>query len=100
MLKSQLIERLSKKFNDLSIQNIAESTTLMIDAIISTITKKKRVEVRGFGSFTITHYEPRKAHNPKTGEHFVAPGRYRPNFKAGKELRERINHSAVKKSIS
>lgn len=91
MLKSELTERLSKKFTHISLQNIASSTTLMIETIAAAMIKQKRIEVRGFGSFTINHYKPRKAHNPKTGKHFIVPSKSRPNFKAGKELRERIN---------
>ena len=53
----------------------------------------RRIEIRGFGSFTLHYRAPRKAHNPKTGERVVTEAKYSPHFKPGKALRERINES-------
>lgn len=100
MLKSDLIERLSKQFTEQSVQAIAEYTSLLLNAMVTTISKGRRIEIRGFGSFESNYYAPRKAHNPKTGERITAAGKYRPHFKAGKELRSRVNQSAARKSIS
>jgi integration host factor subunit beta len=95
MLKSELIERLSEKFTDISIHTISATTSLLVEVIAAAIIKQERVEIRGFGSFSTQHYKPRKAHNPQTGEHFIAPSKWRPSFKAGKGLRERINHKRL-----
>jgi len=100
MLKSDLIESLSKKFTDVSIQNITRYTSLILDTMANTISKGKRIEIRGFGSFSSNYYAPRQARNPKTGQRIVTAGKYRPHFKPGKELRARINYSASKKSIN
>ena len=59
--------------------------------MVETLEKSERIEIRGFGSFSL-HYRPaRKGRNPKTGEPVVLPEKYVPHFKPGKELRERVN---------
>ncbi len=56
----------------------------------------QRIEIRGFGSFSLHYRPPRNAHNPKTGEKVVTEAKYSPHFKPGKELRERVNSSRAK----
>jgi integration host factor subunit beta len=59
----------------------------------------KRIEIRGFGSFSLHFRPPRRAHNPKTGQKVVTEAKYSPHFKPGKELRERVNASKDKTLI-
>ena len=82
--KSDLITRLSSEC-----ENIPEKT---IDLMVDTLSQNGRVEVRGFGSFSLHHREPRVARNPKTGEKVTVKATAIPHFKPGKALREAVNH--------
>ena len=63
----------------------------ILDAMIATLVKGQRIEIRGFGSFGINHRPPRTGRNPKTGDKVSVPEKYLPHFKAGKELRYRVD---------
>ena len=63
----------------------------MLERMSEALASGERIEIRGFGSFTLHFREPRIGRNPKTGESVALPGRYAPHFKPGKELRERVN---------
>jgi integration host factor subunit beta len=91
MLKSQLIERLAGQFLNISVHHVAQSVNLLIETMSEALSKQGRIEIRGFGSFALHHYPPRRARNPKTGKTLIAPAKYRPHFKPGKELREQVN---------
>lgn len=93
MNKSELIERLAQK-TDLGQLQAEDVVNLMFEQMRSSLTSGKRIEIRGFGSFTVKDYESYWGRNPKTGEKiWVAPKRL-PAFKVGKELRERLNSSS------
>lgn len=93
MIKSELIDILAKKQPEIPETDIATSVNLLIDYLSSSLSKGARVEIRGFGSFSL-HYRPaRNAHNPKTGSKVTTAPKYTPHFKPGKELRELINDS-------
>ena len=64
---------------------------LMLDAIGDALAEGSRVEVRGFGSFALSYRPPRVGRNPKSGDQVVVPAKHVPHFKAGKELRERVD---------
>lgn len=96
MLKSELIDRLGKKLGDISMQNIAEHASDLIDNLISALSKKQRIELRGFGSFDVNYLAPRIAHNPKTGKRITTEGKHRVRFKPSKELRARVDYSSNK----
>lgn len=66
----------------------------VIDAIAQALGAGRRVEIRGFGSFSLNYRPPRVGRNPKTGERVEVPGKNVPHFKPGKELRERIDAAA------
>lgn len=66
------------------------AVTEILQAISNTLIDGRRVEIRGFGTFALNYHPPRLARNPKTGEKVSVPGKYAPHFKAGKELRERV----------
>ncbi len=65
---------------------------VILDEISNSLEKQGRVEIRGFGSFGINHRPPRTGRNPKTGVSVAIPAKYVPHFKAGKELRERVDY--------
>lgn len=90
MTRSELIAALAKRFPQL-VQKDAELTVAeILGAIATTLETGNRVEIRGFGSFALNYRPPRTGRNPKTGEKVAVPGKYVPHFKAGKELRERV----------
>ena len=64
---------------------------LILDAISDALAESSRVEVRGFGSFALSYRPPRVGRNPKSGDQVVVPAKHVPHFKAGKELRERVD---------
>jgi integration host factor subunit beta len=63
----------------------------ILDAMISSLVNGRRIEIRGFGSFQIDYRPPRTGRNPKTGEKVPVPAKFVPHFKAGRELRERVD---------
>tara|TARA_B100000579_G_C22279789_1_gene597763 strand:+ start:281 stop:556 length:276 start_codon:yes stop_codon:yes gene_type:complete len=91
MKKSDLIAKLVKKLNQYSDLDILLSAETIQDAIINTLKERKRVEVRGFGSFCIRDRKSIRARNPKSGETIELPKRSIPYFRASKILKQRIN---------
>ena len=94
MNKSDLIDALSTKEN-LSEKNASEITNLIFDGFTDTLKKGGRVEIRGFGSFTVREYGGYMGRNPKTGAKTQVGEKKLPFFKVGKELKKRVN-GAVK----
>ncbi|MDF3055187.1 MAG: himD [Gammaproteobacteria bacterium] len=91
MVKSELIHRVAQRQQGLSMEDVEFGINKIFDHLIDALAKNQRIEIRGFGSFTL-HYRPaRTAHNPKTGEKVKAPSRYFPHFRPGKELKERVD---------
>jgi len=93
MNRSDLIVRLAKLHPQLQIKDAELGVKVIIDALSSKLSKGERIEIRGFGSFALNYKPSRTARNPKTGNQVKVPAKYVPHFKAGKELRERINES-------
>lgn len=91
MTKSELIERLSMRYSSLRAQDVEEAVKLMIEKICQSLEKGDRVEIRGFGSFSLHYRDARTGRNPKTGESVKVPAKSIPYFRAGKELRERVD---------
>jgi integration host factor subunit beta len=91
--KSELIERLADKLNHLSAKEVEQSIKEILEMMAQTLSKGERIEIRGFGSFSLHFRAPRVGRNPKTGESVDLAGKYVPHFKPGKELRERVNLS-------
>jgi integration host factor subunit beta len=75
----------------LTAKDVEFAVSTILDSITSTLAKGHRIEIRGFGSFGLNHRPPRKGRNPKTGVTVNIPAKYVPHFKAGKELRERVD---------
>lgn len=91
IIKSGLASAISRKMTQLSERDISNGVAHIIEQICYALTHQKRVEIRGFGAFSL-HYRPaRLAHNPKTGQKLQTKPKYAVHFKPGKEMRERIN---------
>ncbi|NLA51770.1 MAG: integration host factor subunit beta [Alcaligenaceae bacterium] len=91
MTKSELIEALAADFSQLPARDIDYAVNTILDAMVDALAEGKRIEVRGFGSFSLSQRAPRVGRNPKSGERVMVPGKKVPHFKAGKELRERVD---------
>lgn len=93
MTKSELIARLSERFPQLLARDADEAVNQILDAMTGALTRGDRIEIRGFGSFSLNDRPPRIGRNPKTGEKVEVPAKSVPHFKAGKELRERVDQA-------
>lgn len=91
MLKSELINQLIKKFPQLSTPVVKRSVEQLVQMLEQALLQGRRIEIRGFGSFSLHYNAARSAFNPKTGQYFLAPEKYRLHFKMGKKLKSRIN---------
>jgi integration host factor subunit beta len=91
MTKSELIERLADKLSHLSAKDVESAIKEILEMMAQTLSKGERIEIRGFGSFSLHYRAPRTGRNPKTGESVELAGKYVPHFKPGKELRERVD---------
>lgn len=91
MNKSDLIQKLASQHKALTFTDTDLSVSVLLEAISNTLAQGGRAEIRGFGSFTLNRRPPRVGRNPKTGESVQVPAKYVPHFKAGKELRERVD---------
>lgn len=96
MVKSELIALISSKFTQLPEKDIELSINQILEYISDTLAKGERVEIRGFGSFSLHHRPSRNAHNPRTGAKVITIAKHAPYFKPGKELRDRVNAARAK----
>ncbi len=100
MVKSELINRMAAQQQSLSLKDVELSVNHIIERMSTELGDGGRIEIRGFGSFSL-HYRPRrKAHNPKTGARVYTEAKYTPHFKPGKDLRERVNSSRLHYQIT
>lgn len=93
MTKSELIELLARKQGHLAHKDVELAVKSLIEQMSQSLASGERIEIRGFGSFSLHYRPPRMGRNPKTGSAVALPGKYVPHFKPGKELRERVNES-------
>ena len=93
MTKSELIELITSRQSQLSSKDVELAVKTMIEHMAQVLARGKRIEIRGFGSFSLHYRAPRIGRNPKTGESVGLSGKYVPHFKPGKELRDRVNRS-------
>lgn len=91
MTKSELIARLAERNPRLVARDADEAVNTMLDAMTEALAAGQRIEIRGFGSFALNYRPPRLGRNPKSGDRVQVPAKYVPHFKAGKELRERVD---------
>jgi integration host factor subunit beta len=91
MTKSELIEILTRRQGHLAGHDVELSVKELLELISGELARGQRIEIRGFGSFSLHFRPPRLGRNPKTGDTVALPGKHVPHFKPGKELRERVN---------
>ena len=91
LTKSELIERVAQKQSQLSQKDVELAVKTMLEEMSQALATGGRIEIRGFGSFSLHYRAPRLGRNPKTGESVDLTGKYVPHFKPGKELRDSVN---------
>ncbi len=91
MTKSELIERIASVQTQLSAKDVELAVKMILDHMATALAGGERIEIRGFGSFSLHYREARLGRNPKTGEKVELSGKFVPHFKPGKELRDRVN---------
>ena len=94
MTKSELIAKLAARYPQLVAKDAELAVKMVLDAMGKSLSEGQRIEIRGFGSFGLNYRPPRTGRNPKSGEKVHVPEKYVPHFKAGKELRERVDFKA------
>jgi integration host factor subunit beta len=99
MTKSELIEHLAAKQEHLSYKEVELSVKTIMDEMALALAERKRIEIRGFGSFSLHYRASRIGRNPKTGGSVALDDKYVPHFKPGKELRDRVIASAATVAI-
>jgi integration host factor subunit beta len=91
MTKSELIELIAAKQSHLPAKDVELAVKHVLEIMSDALAQGQRIEIRGFGSFSLHFRPPRQGRNPKTGETVALAGKYVPHFKPGKDLRERVN---------
>ncbi|MEQ1544076.1 integration host factor subunit beta [Methyloglobulus sp.] len=94
MTKSELIEALAKRQPHLELKDVELAVKCIIEKMNQALSTGERIEIRGFGSFSLHMRPPRVGRNPKTGESVQLTKKYVPHFKPGKELRDRVDASS------
>lgn len=94
MTKSELIARIAAANPHLYHRDVERIVTTIFDEITSALARGDRVELRGFGAFSVKERDSRTGRNPRTGEAVNVSAKYVPFFKTGKELREKLNTDA------
>ena len=93
MTKSELIEKIAASQDQLPPRDVELSVRMILERMTQAMVNNERIEIRGFGSFSLHYRSPRVGRNPKTGESVELEGKFVPHFKPGKELRESVNDS-------
>ena len=91
MTKSELIDVISRNQKHLPAKDVELAVKHILETMSDSLAAGQRIEIRGFGSFSLHYRPPRMGRNPKTGEAVALSGKYVPHFKPGKDLRERVN---------
>ncbi len=93
MTKSELIEALARRQIQLAYKDIELAVKTILENMANALSNGERIEVRGFGSFSLHYRPPRVGRNPKSGDPVSLPAKYVPHFKPGKQLRDRIDQT-------
>jgi integration host factor subunit beta len=93
MTKSELIEILARKQPQLNSKDVELAVKTILEHMAQVLASGERIEIRGFGSFSLHYRPPRVGRNPKTGDSVQLGAKYVPHFKPGKELRERVDQA-------
>jgi len=91
MTKSELIEILARRQSHLKAEDVDLAVKALLEMMGGALATSERIEIRGFGSFSLHYRPPRLGRNPKTGDSVALPGKHVPHFKPGKELREKVS---------
>jgi len=94
--KSEMIEVLSERLQHLPAKDVELAVKTILEQMSNSLSSGRRIEIRGFGSFSLHYRPPRMGRNPKTGDSVALSGKYVPHFKPGKDLRERVNEGYQK----
>ena len=100
MTRSDLVEELAARFGQLTQRDAELAIKTLLDALGEALVQGQRVEVRGFGSFSVTHRAPRMGRNPRSGAAVAIPAKRVPHFKPGKALREAVDHSDLARTVA
>ena len=95
LLRSDLAARLARAMAGVPAPQVEEAVRILTDILAGSLAAGERIEIRGFGSFTLRAHPPRLARNPKTGERLETGPRRNPRFKPGKELRGRVGKAGT-----
>ena len=95
MTRSDLVEELAGRFPQLTHRDTEYAVKAILDAMNDALVKGHRIEIRGFGSFSVSRRPPRVGRNPRSGESVAIPEKRVPHFKPGKALREMVDQSAT-----
>ena len=96
MTRSDLVEALAERFGQLTHRDAELAVKALLEAMSDALARGHRIELRGFGSFTISHRPPRMGRNPRSGEQVAIPEKRVPHFKPGKALREEVDQGTPK----
>jgi integration host factor subunit beta len=97
VIKSQLVQKIAAANQHLYHRDVEKIVNVVFDEIVDALARGDRVELRGFGAFTVKHRQPRVGRNPRTGATVSVDEKFVPFFKTGKELRERLNNKPGEK---
>ncbi len=100
MVKSELIQALKDKLPELQTRDLELAVNCILTQIADALAQGERIEIRGFGTFDCRHTPPRLARNPKTGAAVHSPAKVTVHFKAGKDMKDRVNASSDKCKIT
>jgi integration host factor subunit beta len=95
MTRSDLIAKLAERYPQLLAKDAELAVKVILDTMAGVLARGGRIEIRGFGSFALNYRPPRTGRNPKSGDKVQVPAKYVPHFKAGKELRERVDYPST-----
>ena len=96
MTRSDLVEALAERFGQLTHRDAEFAVKALLEAMSDALARGHRIELRGFGSFTISHRPPRMGRNPRSGEQVAIPEKRVPHFKPGNALREEVDQGTPK----
>mgnify|MGYP001399626901 CR=1 FL=1 len=93
MNKSELIKKIANKQTYLKGQDVKEALDILLTFFVQSLYERKRIEIRGFGSFSVRKRKERNSRNPKTGETIIIDSRFYPYFRSSKSIKQQLNKS-------
>ncbi|NPV05002.1 MAG: integration host factor subunit beta [Syntrophaceae bacterium] len=99
MTKRALIAKIQDLYTEYPRKDVARAVEIVFESMVEAMTREERIEIRGFGNFTVRKRDPRRGRNPMTGASVDVPPRRFPFFKVGKELKERVDQKSEKVQV-